>query len=77
MGLHVLGVLVVILAVIACIFWCVQQMMDKIIEEVFIVQERDAGNGMTETSQKSHSGCETVDEGIDMGEGFELRPWNG
>lgn len=68
-----MGVLVGILIVIPCILQCVQQ-MNKTVREVFIIQEREVGNGFTESARNL---TEMVDEGIEMEEGFELRPWNG
>lgn len=68
-----LVILEVVLVVVPCILVCVQQMMDKSIKEVFIVQERDVKSGSTESNQNL---TKVVNANTDIDEGFELRPWN-
>lgn len=60
-----------ILIVIPYILKCVQQIIDKTIKKVFIIQEREIRNRFTESSQNL---TETVDKSIDMEESFELSP---
>lgn len=50
-GLYVLMVVVVMLVVVPCVLWCVQQMMNKIIKEAFVVQGSNVGKENTENSQ--------------------------
>lgn len=60
-----------ILVVVPCILQCAQQMIDKTIRVVFIIQEINTRNKMTQNSQDL---TEIIDESININENFKLRP---